>query len=67
MKYFKPKSLTWWTGTAALAGGLLMALGGQIDAFAPVAAILTDLTGISEPYMLITYGLTTVGFRGALK
>ena len=67
MKYVKPKSLTWWTGMAALGMGLVVALGNQWAVFGGVGGFVGDLTGNMEPYALITYGLTTIGIRGALK
>ena len=65
VKYFKPRSVTWWASVTPLLCGLFMA-------FTPVHG-LTDLTdsirnatGLTAP-VLINMGLAGIGLRGAIK
>jgi len=63
-KYFKPKSLTWWTSVTPLFVGVFMAaeplhgLSGATDS-------LRNVTGLTAP-VLINMGLAGVGLRGAV-
>ncbi|MEX3008370.1 hypothetical protein [Hoeflea sp. TYP-13] len=62
-KYIKPKSLTWWTGFAALACGAVIAAGGEIEALRAPANILSNMTDV-PPAAMISFGLGLIGLRG---
>lgn len=51
-KYFKPTSLTWWTGVASLVTG---------------ASMLATGAGIPAAIPFILGGLGGIGMRGAIK
>ncbi|WP_136661700.1 hypothetical protein [Nitratireductor sp. XY-223] len=62
-KYIKLKSVTWWTGFAAIACGTIIAAGGEIPAVAPAANVLSRMTEV-PPAAMITFGLGLIGLRG---
>lgn len=62
-KYFKPKSLTWWTGFIALLTGVIVAIGSEVQVLAPTANVLKAMTDIS-PAAMISFGLGIIGLRG---
>ena len=64
-KYFKPRSLTWWSGFVPLALGVFMALEPVHGLTAWVAAV-SNATDMTAP-VLINLGLVAIGFRGAIK
>ena len=45
MKYYKPNSLTWWTGVLQIAVGMALAVSANVGALEPLRGALTDLTG----------------------
>lgn len=65
-RYFKPKSVTWWSSLVPIILGLIVA-------FEPLfpnpilSEIVFNLTGGISPAMLINMGLVGVGIRGAIK
>lgn len=62
-KYFKPKSITWWTGFVALTAGSIIAIGGEVEAFRPAANVLSAMSGV-PPAAMISFGLGMIGLRG---
>ncbi len=62
-KYFKPKSITWWTGFVALASGTTIAVGGEVDTVRPAANILSTMSQV-PPAVMISFGLGLIGLRG---
>jgi hypothetical protein len=66
MKYFQPKSLTWWAAFVPLLMGLSAALE-PIHTSAAVTQIIDNMTGGASPYVLINAGLAGIGLRGAIK
>jgi len=66
MKYFKPKSLTWWASFAPLISGALVAslpLHGLVE----IVQTINSITGDLSPAMMINIGLAGIGIRGAIK
>ena len=63
-KYFKPKSLTWWSAVTPLAIGTFMATE-PLHGLSDIVLSLKTATGLSAP-ILINAGLAGIGFRGAL-
>jgi len=63
MKYFKPRSTTWWISAAQIAVGVLLA--GLPDGVW-LFTFLANVTGGIEPYALIMAGAGGIGLRGAL-
>jgi len=63
-KYFKPRSVTWWSSVVPLVIGLIIA----VDPLHPWGAITTTMTNLTDipSYMLINGGLFGIGLRGAL-
>jgi len=53
-KYFKPTSLTWWTGIASIIGGLFHAYQTK------------DFVGIAQNPAVLG-GLAAIGIRGAIN
>jgi hypothetical protein len=66
LKYFKPKSITWWGSVVPLACGLFIAFE-PTHGLSGLAASLDAATGGIGPYALINLGLVGVGLRGAVK
>lgn len=62
-KYFKPNSVTWWTGFVALTAGSIVAIGGEVEALRPTANILSAMAGVPAAVM-ISFGLGLIGLRG---
>ncbi|MEX3008756.1 hypothetical protein [Hoeflea sp. TYP-13] len=62
-KYFKPKSLTWWTGFAAFVTGAIIAAGGEVEVLRTPANILSNMTDV-PPAAMISFGLGLIGLRG---
>ena len=64
-KYFKPRSVTWWSGFVPLVSGVFMAFDpvhGLTDYTAAVSAMYGDVS----PAVPINAGLALIGFRGAV-
>ncbi len=62
-KYFKPTSITWWTGFLSFTAGMVIAVGGEVDALMPAANVLSAMVAV-PPAAMITYGLGIIGLRG---
>ena len=62
-KYFKPTSITWWTGFVALSAGTIVALGGEVEALRPTANVLSAMADM-PPAVMISFGLGLIGLRG---
>jgi len=65
-KYFKPKSLTWWAGISSLSAGVVVAVSSSFGVLEPVGSFINALTGDIAPSIMVLYGLTAIGLRGAL-
>jgi hypothetical protein len=65
MRYFKPKSVTWWSGVVPLVGGLVVATVSLHGNLALVTAI-NAITGGIPAAALINGGLVAIGLRGAM-
>jgi hypothetical protein len=66
MKYFKPKSLTFWAAVFPLVMGLIIAIGPIFPSMAPIVDAAIALTGGTSASVLINAGLGGIGLRGAL-
>lgn len=65
MKYFKPKSLTWWASLVPVMAGLVVA-SEPIHGFSAVVQTINGVTGGLSPAVMINAGLAGIGIRGAL-
>jgi len=65
MRYFKPKSVTWWGSVVPLACGLFMALT-PVHGLADWTQAMAAAFGGATPAVLINAGLVGIGLRGAL-
>ncbi len=67
MRYFKPTSLTWWSGITALALGILMLVcrSCELGDFGALIAALAG-SGDASPAGLIVLGLGLIGLRDKL-
>lgn len=65
-KYFKPKSVTWWSGVIPLAAGIFLALE-PIHLMSDYVAVVREIFGNVTPGVLINGGLAAIGLRGAVK
>lgn len=64
-KYFKPKSVTWWTGIACVAGGFVSAAGPEIGGPIQSASnVILSVSGVG-PAAMFAAGLGLIGLRGA--
>lgn len=66
MKYFKPKSLTWWTGIICFAVGTILSIHAGYD-LGRLGVVLAVMTSDFSPSFMIMQGLGLVGLRGALS
>ena len=64
-KYYKPRSLTWWSAIIPLAMGLTAATA-PLHGLSAVTASINLMTGNLDPYILINSGLFGIGIRGAV-
>tara|TARA_R110000850_G_scaffold18506_1_gene56671 strand:- start:1359 stop:1565 length:207 start_codon:yes stop_codon:yes gene_type:complete len=64
-KYFKPKSLSWWSAVVPLAAGLVVATE-PLHGVGSIVQTIDSVTGHVSPAMLINAGLVGIGFRGAI-
>tara|TARA_R110000764_G_C11029370_1_gene385335 strand:- start:38224 stop:38424 length:201 start_codon:yes stop_codon:yes gene_type:complete len=65
MKYWKPKSITWWGGVVPLVAGLILAtepLHGWLD----LVSTINNMTGFIPAAILINSGAVAIGLRGAV-
>tara|TARA_R110000782_G_scaffold218427_1_gene305823 strand:- start:34137 stop:34337 length:201 start_codon:yes stop_codon:yes gene_type:complete len=66
MKYFKPRSVTWWGGVLPVVAGLIVATAEIHGNLAAVTAI-NNITGGIPAAALINSGLVAIGLRGAIS
>jgi hypothetical protein len=66
MKYFKPKSLTWWGAMVPLVSGLVVA-SEPLHGLSAVVQTIDGVTGHVAPALLINAGLVAIGARAAIK
>ena len=62
-KYFKPGSVTWWTGFVSLVAGTIVALGSEVETLRPTANVLSAMADV-PPAVMISFGLGLIGLRG---
>lgn len=65
MKYFKPKSVTWWASVAPLVAGMIVATE-PLHGLTAAVDVINAITGNASPAILINAGLAGIGLRGAL-
>ena len=65
-KYFKPASLTWWTGVAQVGVGVALAVSANVEPLQAANGVLSDLTGGVSAYQYMMMGLGLIGLRGAM-
>lgn len=63
-KYFKPRSLTWWSGFVPIAAGAFVAFE-PVHELATYAAAVSAMYGDVSPAVPINAGLALIGLRGA--
>jgi len=63
-KYFKPKSLSWWSGIAMVLSGAFMAFT-PMHAMDELSEAIRMLYAGVSPAVLINSGLAIIGLRGA--
>ncbi len=62
-RYFKPKSLTWWSGFVPLAAGTFVAFE-PVHELVEWSAAIAATYGNTNPAVPINAGLAIIGFRG---
>lgn len=65
MKYFKPKSLTWWMSATPLLAGILVA-SLPLHGMDAIVTTINSLTGGLSAAVMINFGLGGIGLRGAM-
>ena len=65
-RYFKPRSLTWWSGFVPLLSGAFVAFE-PVHGLADYAQAVSAMYGGTDPAIPINAGLAIIGFRGAVK
>lgn len=63
-KYFKPKSVTWWSGFVPLTSGMFVAFE-PVHQLAEYATAVSAMYGDVSPAIPINAGLAMIGLRGA--
>lgn len=66
MKYFKPRSLTWWAGFIPLSAGAIQIVGTDIETIMPALNLISAIYGGASPAALINIGIGAIGLRGAI-
>jgi hypothetical protein len=66
MKYFKPKSLTWWSSCVPLIAGAVVAFE-PIHGLSAITDTINNVTGFVSPAVMINAGLIGIGVRGAMN
>lgn len=64
MKYFKPRSLTWWSGIIPICAGTFVAFE-PVHHLADWAAAVSTTYGDVPPAVPINAGLALIGLRGS--
>lgn len=67
IKYFKPKSLTWWGSVVPLLAGLISAASASVPALEPAKVVIDAASGGLTPAVLINAGLVGIGVRASIK
>lgn len=67
MRYFKPKSLTFWCAVTPFFAGLIVALASVVPELEKAATVINIASGGLTPPVLINLGLAGIGLRGAIK
>lgn len=62
-KYFKPFSVTWWSGFVPLIAGLIVATI-DLHSLQSIVNTINNITGNIPASGMIVYGLTAIGLRG---
>jgi hypothetical protein len=65
MKYFKPKSLTWWTCISCFVLGTILSVHAAYN-LGKLGDVLVVMTSDFSPLFMIAQGLGLVGLRGAV-
>ena len=65
MKYFKPLSVTWWSGLVPISAGTFIAFA-PVHGLPELAAAVNAVFGDMPPGVLINSGLAIIGMRAAL-
>lgn len=63
-KYFKPLSVTWWSGVVPIVGGGFIAAE-PLHQLAEHTMVVSSVFGDVPPGVLINGGLALIGLRGA--
>jgi len=63
LKYFKPKSLTWWSSFVPVAVGVFIA-SEPLHGLSAHVQVINDITGGISAAVLINGGLIGIGLRG---
>lgn len=64
-KYFKPKSVTWWSSFVPLLAGAFLAFE-PVHEWQTAIEVVNSMFGNVKPAVLINAGLAGIGLRGAL-
>lgn len=69
MRYFRPRSMTWWSGLFSIALGVAMIVTQDIYILPEVATVVVTLLGgyDTSPGMLIATGIGLIGIRDKLE
>ena len=69
MRYFQPKSVTWWSGLLSVVLGLLMLARPDLEAAGQIATVLSALNGGADtsPAGMILLGAGLIGLRDKLE
>jgi hypothetical protein len=69
MKYFHPKSLTWWAAMVSILIGLAKLAGVTHPSLAPLSELIVALSGGADtsPVAMILGGLALIGLRDKME
>jgi len=69
MRYFRPKSLTWWSGIASVLVGLASLAVPESDTLGALGRLVLEITGGEDgsPTGMILLGLGLIGIRDKLE
>ena len=65
MKYWKPRSLTFWASCAPIFAGVFLATE-PLHGLSSISAVIDQMSGQMTPAMLINVGLAGIGLRAAV-
>ena len=66
MRYFHPKSVTWWSGVVSIAAGVVTIISPEQAVIAELVAAFTGAASAS-PAMLISLGMGLIGIRDKME